>query len=515
MVLDCELNVHEPANRQGRRQQTRVVAHRLDVFRINSHRRQNARRVARVYARLFEVLVDRRDDAGVFVCQRVHVKLCGAFEELIDQDGTIRRKANRVAHVFLETLFVVNHRHRASAKDITRTNQHRGTNLFRNTLCLVTRRRHAVFRLRYSQLREQRAESFAIFGEINRVSRRYNNRHAGFVQTHRKIQRRLSAKLDDHSFRFLDVDDVHHVFEGQRFEIETIGSVVIGRNSFRIAVDHDGLEAGVAQRERGVTTAVVKLDSLPDAVWPGAEDHDLARVGGRCFAFRFVSRIKIGRERFKLGAASVDALVDWNNAEAFAVLANFVFRFAGDVRKPAIRERHFLELAQQFRRNVFELLAFNSLLNLHHVLELFEEPRVNARETIDLGDGPAMLQRVSNVREALRIWPGEFALQFIIGNAFESQRLHRFERTKTFEQSFLKRSANRHHFADRLHLRAEYVLRFAKLFEVPLRNLGYDVIDGRFKRCRRLLRDVVRNFIERVTHRELRRDLGDGKASRF
>ena len=65
-----------------------------------------------------------------------------------------------------------------------------------------------------------------------------------------------------------------------------------------------------------MTTAVVKLNSLPDAIRAGTEDHDLAAIGGRGLAFRFVGRIQIGRERFKLGAAGVNALVDRNNSQA-------------------------------------------------------------------------------------------------------------------------------------------------------------------------------------------------------
>src|SRR6185295_6930816 len=95
----------------------------------------------------------------------------GAFEKLIDQNRPVRREANCRANVFIQTLFVVNDRHRASAEHITRTNQYWVADLLRNLLRLVTGRGHTVFRLRYSKLREQRAKSFAILGEVNRVSR--------------------------------------------------------------------------------------------------------------------------------------------------------------------------------------------------------------------------------------------------------------------------------------------------------------------------------------------------------
>ena len=156
------------------------------------------------------------------------------------------------------------------------------------------------------------------------------------MQSHRQIQRRLATKLHNHSFRFLDVDDVHHVFKRQRLEVETIGSVVIRRDCFRIAVDHDRFEARIAQRKRGMAAAIVKLDSLPDAIRAGTEDHDLAAICGRRFAFSFVRRIEIRRERFKLGAASVHAFVNRNDAQCFSLGANFVFRFFGEIGETPI-----------------------------------------------------------------------------------------------------------------------------------------------------------------------------------
>ena len=86
------------------------------------------------------------------------------------------------------------------------------------------------------------------------------------MKAHSKIQRRLSAELHYDAFGLLNVHDVHHVLERQRLEVETVRCVVIGRDSFGIAVDHDCLKACVAQSERGVTAAVVELNSLPYAI---------------------------------------------------------------------------------------------------------------------------------------------------------------------------------------------------------------------------------------------------------
>ncbi len=46
----------------------------------------------------------------------------------------------------------------------------------------------------------------------------------------------------------LDPDDLDHVLGGQRLEIEPVGGVVIGRDGLRVAIDHDRLDAGLADR---------------------------------------------------------------------------------------------------------------------------------------------------------------------------------------------------------------------------------------------------------------------------
>ena len=105
-----------------------------------------------------------------------------------------------------------------------------------------------------------------------------------------------------------------HVFEGQRFEIQPVRGVIIGRNRLGVAVDHDGLIALIGQGEAGVTAAIVELDPLADPVRAAAQNDDLLAVRGARFAFDvahdggFVGGIHIGRLRLEFGGAGVDPL---------------------------------------------------------------------------------------------------------------------------------------------------------------------------------------------------------------
>ena len=99
-----------------------------------------------------------------------------------------------------------------------------------------------------------------------------------------------------------------HVLVGERLEVEAVGGVVVGRHRLGVAVDHDRLEAGVAQGEAGVDAAVVELDALADAVGARAEDDHLAAVAGRDLVLVLVGRVVVRRLGLELGAAGVDGL---------------------------------------------------------------------------------------------------------------------------------------------------------------------------------------------------------------
>ena len=88
------------------------------------------------------------------------------------------------------------------------------------------------------------------------------------AQAGRELQRRLTAELDDHALRLLDLADPEHVLERQRLEVEPVGGVVVGRDRLRVAVDHHRVASGLAHGLGGVHAAVVELDPLADAIRP-------------------------------------------------------------------------------------------------------------------------------------------------------------------------------------------------------------------------------------------------------
>ena len=52
-----------------------------------------------------------------------------------------------------------------------------------------------------------------------------------------------------------------------RFKVELVGYVKVGRDSLRVAIDHDGFIPYFPDGHDTVYTAVVKFNTLADAVW--------------------------------------------------------------------------------------------------------------------------------------------------------------------------------------------------------------------------------------------------------
>src|SRR5580700_9817480 len=112
------------------------------------------------------------------------------------------------------------------------------------------------------------------------------------------------------------------------------------------------------KRESGMTAAVVKLNSLPDAIGAAAQNDDFLFLGWRGFVLIFIGRVQIRRVALELRGACVDALVNRHNAVLPAQMANLLLcPFTVEPphpRQPTIGEAHTLGLSQHLSRNRFD-----------------------------------------------------------------------------------------------------------------------------------------------------------------
>ena len=214
-----------------------------------------------------------------------------------------------------------------------------------------------IGRLAQIELVEQFLEALAVLGEIDRVRRSAEDRHAFRFQFAGQLERGLAAILNHNAqqgaIRALGLDQFERVLDRQRLEIEAVGGVVIGRDGFRIAVHHDGLDIHVGEGKGGVAAAIIEFDALADPVGSATEDDRLFASGRFGLAFdaaikgrRFVAGIHIGCRRGEFGGAGVDALEDGAHAQRAAGAAHGGLVLIGQLRQARIGEAHRLEGAE-------------------------------------------------------------------------------------------------------------------------------------------------------------------------
>ena len=507
-------------------------------------------------ARFLDMLHHARDPHLGAVAQGIDIAFDRIAQILVDQDGAVPADVDGGGNVAVELRFAVDDLHRAAAEHVGRAQQHRVADPGGDRRSLVAAAGDAVVGLLELQLADQLGKALAVFGKVNRVGRGAEDRDPGILQRLRELERGLPAELDDHAeqfaLRLLDAQDLQHVLVGQRLEIQPVGGVVIGRDGLGVAVDHDGLEALFGKCEAGVDAAIVELDPLPDAVGAAAEDDDLLAVGrhglafGRAEAGGLVGRIHIRGNRLELGGAAVDALEDGEDAELVAQGAHFLGAGRachGDQRvveqprtlglglgktarhahrpyreggKAPIRKAHRLQ-APQPRRIARQAIGLQFLLGGDDRLDLAQEPRVVMRDRGDVLDAHAFAERLADLEQPVgrtaRERGGDHlaARTFQLGEAVEAVEPG-FESAQRLLHALLEIAPDRHDLADRFHRGRQVIGRALELFKREAGDLGDDVINGRLEAGRRRAGDLVGQLVERVTHRQLRRDAGDGEA---
>ncbi len=265
-----------------------------------------------------------------------------------------------------------------------------------------------------------------------------------------------------------------------------------------------------------MAAAVIKFNSLPDAVGAGTENHDFFLRGGRGFVFFFVGRVEIRRVALELRGASIDAFVNRLQAVLLAEVADF-FLAAFAIQTPgsgetAVRKAHALGFAQHLGGNRFHGVFFQLQLHVVNFFELVEEPGVDRSHLRDLFDGVSLANGVAHVGKPLGMRRDQALSEDLGFDFFRAHFLASIERANTLLQSFFEGAADGHHLADRLHLRSERFVGAGKLFELPFRNLDDDIVERGLEASRSLARDVVGNLVEGVTDGKLGGNLGNGES---
>ena len=195
-----------------------------------------------------------------------------------------------------------------------------------------------------------------------------------------QIDRGLPAQRGDHSDRMFQLDDIHHILDGERLKIEFVAGGVIGGDGLGVVVDDDRLIPCLPDPPDRVDGGVVELHPLSDPDRAAAEDEDLFAVGGNRLVFGLVGRVEIGHIALKLRRAGVDHLVDRQDTEPAAQLEDLPLGLSPPLGEIPIADPHPLCVPQHGR---IEGMRRDDRFELDDVAHLLEEEQIDPRRIVD------------------------------------------------------------------------------------------------------------------------------------
>ena len=134
----------------------------------------------------------------------------------------VGRDLRGLGHVLVELVVVVDDGHAATAEHVARTDEQREADMLSDLVRLFESRRLARCGVDDLELVEHLRETVAVFGEVDCLGARAHDGDARFLKGARELERRLTAERHDYAVGVFHIDDVHHIFEGQRLEIELV-----------------------------------------------------------------------------------------------------------------------------------------------------------------------------------------------------------------------------------------------------------------------------------------------------
>ena len=277
--------------------------------------------------------------------------------------------------------------------------------------------------------------------------------------------------------------------------------------------------------------AVIELDTLANAVGAGAQDHRLglvrrrglvgsyALLGIRARAVDVLVRLVVVlRGARELSSAGIDRLHAGNHAKALAIGAHKALVRAGQRSDLGVARAVLLEQAHRVGIDILHTQAADALLDLHHVVDTVEVPRIDAADGMDASDVPATAQGLDHKEDAVLGRRGhglsELVVAQLIGTLLATGAnalVTVLQRAHGFAEGLLKGAADRHNLAHGLHARGKRGVGTLELLEGKARHLDHTVVDCGLKAGRRCLGNVVDDLVERVAYSQARGGLGNGE----
>ena len=509
--LADDLHVVRPADLERPSELLGDLLEPREILLAQREGRQHQRRVARVHAGVFHVLRDGVEEHLALVRDGVNVDLLRIRDELGEHHGVLGVHLGGHGEVVLERGLVPDHIHRRAGEHVAGTHQHRVGDAAGKLLGLLHVGDLHPVRLVHADGVEDLGELVAVLGRVDAHRVGAEHIHVGLLEPHRNVLRQLPTDRDDGARGLLQLVDVHHTLEAELLKVEPVRLVVVRADRLWVVVDHDRVVAGGLDAAHTRHRAPVELDRGADPVDARAEHHGAVLVELHVVARGVVRGVQVVGLRRVFGRHRVDPLHKRCHSLCLALGAHLGLAAADQLRDLQVREPAALGGAHQVHVHRGERAAVPQLaVRAHNVLQLVEEPAVDLGELVEpLHVVVALQHRVGDGKEPRVGRDAQCVVQVRgLRVAVESAVVGRHLAHGLLER-LLKRAADGHHLADRLHAGPRLAVHVLELGQVPLGDLGHDVVERRLEARRGGLGHRVRQLGQRVAEGELGRRVGE------
>jgi hypothetical protein len=459
----------------------------LHVVAVEGEGREDDGSVTRVNTGLLDVLGDGVDEELALVGDGVDVNLLSTVDELGEDGGVLGGDLGGGGERVLEGRLVPDDVHGGSGEDVGGTDEDGVGHLLGEVLSgLDVGGLNPGGLVDTVSVKDSR-ELVAVLSRVDHRGVGTENVDAGLLETKGDVLGKLTTDGNDDTLRALELVDVHDTLPSELLEVHAVGLVVVGRDGFGVVVDHDRLLAHLADLANAGNGAPIELDRRTDAVDTGTENHRTlvveldvvlrSEVGG-------VEVVGVGRV---LGGEGVDTLDEGSDTERLAVSANGVLVDLGvasvtdeEVGDLTVGETELLGLAHEVLRDLSDRLeAAKGAVDLDDVVELVEEPLVDLGKVVDLVDGVVEVEHGVGDREETLVGGDGEGLVDVLGLEVRLETGPAgVDLTNGLLEGLLEGTTDTHDLADGLHRRTDVAVDVLELGQVPLGDLGNEVVES-------------------------------------
>ena len=306
--------------------------------------------------------------------------------------------------------------------------------------------------------------------------------------------------------------DGGHRLETQFVEIKAVADIIVGGDSLRVVIDHDGAVAAAAYGTQRADAAPVELHAAADAIGTGPQHDDgfLFRAEAHIVGVGAVAQVEvIGLSR--AGRERIDALDIRAQAVFLPLPTHIRFLAAEYARNLDVGEALELGFRQQIGSHGVQADAgLQGAVGHLDPVEGIQEDLVDAGQRRDAFHGITGLEGGGDGEHARvgRMGEGVIQVRDLIGLVADKAHGALPDHAHSLLDGLLETLADGHHFADALHAGADLAGHTLDLGQIPARQLADHIID-----LRALGR--IADFRQGVTQADLGRHEGQRIAGRL